>query len=56
MKNYYDNALGFEATLPIEIIRLLDGYKTKVEEQSKDNHSSRYENLALDEHELAITG
>lgn len=55
MKNYHDNILGFEAALPVDIIKLLNGLKTKTEEQNKDNQSSRYENLALDEHELAIT-
>ncbi len=56
MKKYYDNILGVESTLPIEIINFFDSYKMTTEDQYKENQLPTHENLALDEYELAMTG
>ncbi len=53
MNKYYDDAIGFEPILPIEIIDLLHIHK------SSDVDRPHYESLTttspfLDEHELAM--
>ena len=56
MKKYYDNILGVESTLPIEIINLFDSDKMTIDDPCKENQLPIHEELALDEYELAMTG
>jgi len=52
MNKYYDEAIGFEPILPIEIVDLLNIHKTSaIEERTYESISTK---AFLDEHELAM--
>jgi len=51
MNKYYDEAIGFESILPIEIIDLLNIHKTSANDQFKCESIT---SPLLDEHELAM--
>lgn len=54
MEKDYDDYIGFEAILPIEIIDLLARYKTAPKGQFHKNTMIDDTQLLLDEHELAM--
>ncbi|SFP85366.1 hypothetical protein SAMN05216419_10253 [Nitrosomonas cryotolerans] len=54
MEKDYDDYIGSEAILPIEIIDLLAHYKTVSKDQFQKNTVIDDAQLLLDEHELAM--